>query len=97
MTLTLSQFDQIYNGFLAEQNPKLSVCGQKVSEAFQINQRLNPFPFLILKSTSGELSTPTPTRPQSAGEAAGWVTRMAGKKSVGHKNACPPCNLRRSF
>jgi hypothetical protein len=61
----LSQFDQIYNGLLAVQNPKLSVCGQKVSEPFQKNQRLNPSLFLILK---GIAATAAGARSQSASD-----------------------------
>jgi hypothetical protein len=65
----LSQFDQIYNGLLAVQNPKLSVCGQKMSAPLQKNQRLNPFPFLILKKV---LRPPPPARvPKAQATAAG--------------------------
>ena len=73
----MTAFDQNFNGFLAVENTVLAVCGQKLSVAIPENQRLNPFPFSYTKK---ELSTPTPTRPHSAGEAAGWVTVIHPKK-----------------
>jgi len=67
----MTAFDQNFNRVLAVENTILAVCGQKLSVAFMEFQTLNPFSFSYTKNT---LSTPTPTRPHSAGEAAGWVT-----------------------
>jgi hypothetical protein len=67
----MTAFDQNFNRFLAVENTVLAVCGQKLSVVISENQRLNSFSFSYTKK---ELSTPTPTRPHSAGEVAGWVT-----------------------
>jgi hypothetical protein len=57
---------------LAVQNPKLSVCGRKLSEPFQKNQRVNPSLFLILKKG---LRPPPPERVPKAQATAGGLSR----------------------
>jgi hypothetical protein len=74
----MTAFDQNFNRFLAVENTVLAVCGQKLSVVISENQRLNPFSFSYTKKG---LSTPTPTRPHSAGEAAGWVTSSIPRSS----------------
>jgi hypothetical protein len=58
--------------FLAIHDPKLSVLGQKLSVAIQINQSVTLFLFLILKRS---LKTPPPERAQNAGDGGEGIRR----------------------
>jgi hypothetical protein len=52
---------------LAIHDLKLSVLGQKLSVAIQINQSVRRFPFLILKRS---IETPPPSAPKTLATAA---------------------------
>jgi hypothetical protein len=82
----VSQFDHKFNRYLAVQNLKLSVCGLKVSEPFQINQGLKPLLFLILKKV---LAHGHHHRHQTPAERVSNAQAKAG--------GCPTATLEKNF
>jgi hypothetical protein len=68
----MSEFDQKFNRFLTVENPKMAVADQKLSEAIEPFQTLNPVSFLILKRPPLEvIHADAGARPQHAGAGGG--------------------------
>jgi hypothetical protein len=78
----VSQFDQNRNGFLADENPKLSEVGQKLSKPIERNQRLNPLCHSYTKKVIYATATkPPPSAPPARWRGGRFVKRpLSGRK-----------------